>query len=353
MEAKNLNELLNLFNTQADSVKNRLTDLLVTVSDGRIPDTETLKSFNIDMDELVAGYTKLKNEAQTVLNAEEMPKEGSKASAYVEAVHYSNSRMIMLQLEKAESILRRFLKVKSLIAEYENAISPFKEKAANVLQEISEENISEMISEIDAPERFLEALDTENINGPEGFRVLEQINKYYPMQVQWGLAGGQYFVDENSDKDVEVTSVEEPEEFPVDGEDGASEQSEINFANIISEEAEIVDNVDVRTNQSENMADASEEPIQEEKQESVDIEDSATSLDVLNAVNRVKDSSPSASSFKKEIVKLAKNGKEVRAILPLMTNLASDYRAIAGDVKMYAAVLDLSTVCEGWRLNFR
>lgn len=43
--------------------------------------------------------------------------------------------------------------------------------------------------------------------------------------------------------------------------------------------------------------------------------------EILIAVNRIKNSSPSASSFKKEIIKLAKNNKEVRAILPLMTNL--------------------------------
>ena len=102
MEAKKLNELLDLFNTQADSVKNRLTDLLVTVSDERIPDEETLKSFNNDMDTLVSEYDLLKNEAQSVLAVDEMPKEGSKASAYVEAINNSKSRLIKLQLEKAK-----------------------------------------------------------------------------------------------------------------------------------------------------------------------------------------------------------------------------------------------------------
>ena len=56
-----------------------------------------------------------------------------------------------------------------------------------------------------------------------------------------------------------------------------------------------------------------------QKQETAEIEE--PKLAILNARNRVKNSSPSASSFKKEIVKLAKNNKEVRAILPLMTNL--------------------------------
>ncbi|MEI3193070.1 MAG: hypothetical protein V8S22_03400 [Lachnospiraceae bacterium] len=56
MGAERLNELLNSFNEHANSVKNGLTELLVTASDGRIPDDKTLKAFNGDMDVLVAGY---------------------------------------------------------------------------------------------------------------------------------------------------------------------------------------------------------------------------------------------------------------------------------------------------------
>ena len=47
MEAMRLNKLLDSFNLQADVVKNRLTDLLVTVSDGRIPNSDVLKRFKI------------------------------------------------------------------------------------------------------------------------------------------------------------------------------------------------------------------------------------------------------------------------------------------------------------------
>lgn len=43
MDTKELNELLNSFNEQADLVKNELTDLLVIVSDGRIPSEGILK----------------------------------------------------------------------------------------------------------------------------------------------------------------------------------------------------------------------------------------------------------------------------------------------------------------------
>ena len=136
---------------------------------------EFLKSFNASMDILVVKYRQLKEEAPNVLIVDEISKEGSKASKYVEAIYNSKSRVIKLQIEKGEMILQRFLKVKSLIAEYEAALSPFKAKATDVLKKLSEENIDEMLLEIEAPELFLKALETENINGPEGFFILGNI----------------------------------------------------------------------------------------------------------------------------------------------------------------------------------
>lgn len=303
MEVMKLNKLLDSFNLQADVVKNRLADLLVIVSDGRIPNAETLKLYTADMDTLVSGYSQLRDEAQAILDTEEMPEEGSKASAYVDAVNNSKSRLIKLRLERAEVILKRFLKVKSLIDEYEAALSPFKVKATDALSELSEENIDTMISETKAPELFLAALDTENINGPEGFRVLGEINKYYPMQIQWGLAGGQYFVDESVDTDIAPAEELKMEETVVEKEDSFGNERDAENELLIEEENVIhTDNIDWV-----------------QKQETAEIEE--PKLAILNARNRVKNSSPSASSFKKEIVKLAKNNKEVRAILPLMTNL--------------------------------
>ena len=71
----------------------------------------------------------------------------------------------------------------------------------------------------------------------------------------------------------------------------------------------------------EDSTDSSDELDLEQKQETEEVADEDVQLGILTATNRVKNSSPSASSFKKEIIKLAKNNKEVRAILPLLTNL--------------------------------
>lgn len=331
MEIERLNELLDSFNIQADTVKKKLTDLLVIVSDGRVPSKDELKLFNADMDGLVDGYDQLKEEAQNVLSAEEMPKDGSRAAEYVEAVVNSKSRIIKLKLEKAETILQKFLKVRSLIAEYETAISPFKEKAAEVLDEMSEENIDKLFPETKALELFLEALELENINSPEGFKLLGEINKYYPMQVQWGLAGGQYFIDENA-KTEKVEAYSEIASETYEAETSNVEEEKVEKT--VDQPATVVDDAKKENDNSKSAEKIKESDKESEKIESGDIvadrnddegkhteESDKAPSDILSATNRPKTGSPSASSFKKEIVKLSKNNKEVRYVLPLMTNL--------------------------------
>lgn len=327
MEAMRLNELLDSFNTQADSVKNKLNDLLVTVSDGRVPGKDELQLFNADMDTLVSEYGKLKEEAESILTADEMPKDGSKASEYVEAVANSKSRIIKLQLEKAESVLRRFLKVKSLIAEYETALSPFKEKAAEVLKNLSEDNIDKMLPETEAPELFLKALDTENIKGQEGFKILGEINKYYPMEVQWGLVGKQYIIDKEAEvEDKAESSVEDPIEQKAEVLETDSMDKEQQEAEVVAEEEAAEPTAESNpTEATELTIDISSDDT-ETKETTANAEEQGVKVPeeqevLLTAINKVKSGAPSASSFKKEIEKIAKINKEVKVVLPLMTNL--------------------------------
>lgn len=192
-----------------------------------------------------------------------------------------------------------------------------------MLHELSEDNISEMISETEAPELFLKALDTENINGPEGFRVLMEINKYYPMQVQWGLAGGQYFFDESVGVESEVIPVNKnaPLEEVVDNEK-AEKLSEIERGFNIEVTKNLTDgNCEDITEISEETRSFLAEKTLEKKQGEELIEEGNSQIEMLVSTARVKNGSPSASSFKKEISKLARTNKEIKVILPMMTNL--------------------------------
>ena len=313
-----LNELLNSFNIQVDTVKNRLTDMLVKVSDGRVPNTEELQLFHSDIDTLLNEYDQLKGEAESVLSVDELPKEGSRAIDYVEAVNNSRIHRIKNQLKNAESVLKRFLKVRSLITEYENVLLPFKDKAAEVLRVLSEDNIDQILPETVGPEIFLKALETENINSTDGFKILEEINNYYPIQVQWGLVGKQYYIDEeqgielkNDDEEVPLTNITENivDAYIEDGDISDSEfTTEKETKEVTCEEQSVEINKQHADSEPRNES-TEEEPLVEDQEE------------MLVATNKVKSGASSASSFKNEIVKLGKINKEVRDILPLMTNL--------------------------------
>lgn len=321
MKTHKLDELLYQFNIQADTVRNKITNLLVTVSNGRIPDEEEMKVFNVDMGALVYYYNQIRKEAENVLSEDEMPKGDSKAVDYVVAVSKSKSRLAKLQTKRAGSILQRFLMVKSLIAEYEEALLPFQEKATEALKELSEENIDQIIQETEGPETFLKALTTENINSPEGFQILGEVNKFFPMQVQWGLAGGQYFIDENGTvEDIEVSC---EDVLPLrENEKQIVKQSE---------EQEAQAQIDKPEEKKEDVS--TEHKFESEKKNEVEEEEKITNDTendaeneqgvVLAAINKVKANSPSASSFKKEIARLAKRNKEIRTVLPLLTNLGT------------------------------
>ena len=347
MEVEKLNELLESFNTQAESVKGKLTDLLVIVSDGKAPEKEQLQIFNSEMNSLISGYDELKEEAEKTLAEDELPKSGSRAAEYVYAIINSRSRLIKLQMKKAEDILHRFMKVKSLIEEYESVLMPFKEKAEETLKEISEDNIDTVLKETEGPDLFLQALDPQNIKGPAGFKILGEINKFYPMEIQWGLAQGQYFIDESilSDAATEAPSIsserseaEGPaEEENADTEeiiiqettDEATIQEAIESAEVPEEPENVIEDTENNKTDQEKLAETPESSTsekitsEENNPEKVNPEE-ISSVDQeakLIATNKVKTGTPSASSFKKEIMKLARANKEVRDILPLMTNL--------------------------------
>lgn len=326
-----MNQLLDVFDKQAASVKDQLTSLLVTVSDGRVPDKMIMNNFNSDMEILVSEYEKIKSKAQSLIDASEMPENGSKASDYVDAVNKSRSRMVKLQLGKAEAVLKRFLKVKSLIVEYENAISPFKTKATEVLNEISEDNIDNYISETEAPELFLNALDTEDLTGKEGFPILSEISKYYPPQVQWGLTGKKFYIDENvCEKDEECPeekiTAEEHKKEPLksvesDIRNNQRDNLQKTDANDAEKEIETASPAENKTknNKPGEMQPENGEQPQNEIDSTVGDKDDILS-NYLKATNSPKNCQPSASSFKKDIITLSKTFSDVRSILPYFSN---------------------------------
>lgn len=197
-----------------------------------------------------------------------------------------------------------------------------------MLDQIDESVIETIKPKIDALKAFLSAVESENINDPDGIKLLEQVSKYYPMQVQWGLEGKQYYYD--------VTEKEKPVEIKtiITGSVSKKETKASDILPINDEMEDVIEKYSdfLEKNATSNIEDDiitevfADENTKEENytrltgQEKI-VESTTSKSDVLRAVNKVKKGTPNASSFKKEIVKLTKINKEIRVVLPLLTNL--------------------------------
>lgn len=328
MSVQDIDKLLSEFNQQAADVKNFLISIIDIVSDGRIPSKEDIKAFDVGMGSLGGKYKEIYQYAKVEVGEDEMPSYGSNVAKYVDAVKSSNARLIKKQTANARQVITKFISVKSMLSEYEDALKPYQDAADELLDQIDESVIETITPKIDALKAFLSAMESENINGPDGIKLLELVSKHYPMQVQWGLAGKQYYYD--------TTEKEKPVEVKTRITDSVSEKEKM-APDMLSTNDEMEDVVDKCLNFLEENATSNKEgdiitavfadedtkeenntrPMGQEK-----IAESTTSkLDVLQVVNKVKKGTPNASSFKKEIVKLTKINKEIRVVLPLLTNL--------------------------------
>ncbi|RHT99060.1 hypothetical protein DW711_17555 [Ruminococcus sp. AM27-16] len=124
MKIQDIELLLKLFDQQAGTVKEQLTTLLVTVSDGRVPSNETMSEFNADIDKLCVKYNDIYMAVKDIVSEDELPAEGKNVNTYVEAAKKSKIRFIHEQIEQAKCILTNFIAVKSRLDIYEQALKP-------------------------------------------------------------------------------------------------------------------------------------------------------------------------------------------------------------------------------------
>jgi len=289
MNTQNINELISLYNQQVGYIKEHLTNLLVVVSDGRIPSKEELTAFDTDMEKLCEKYDGIYAYTRGMVSEEELPPVGSSVIKYADAFMNSKARFFREQMDDVRRILIKFISIKSMLPEYTAVLQPYQDSATELLNQINETTIDAIIPKTEASKVFLAIMEVENINSAEGIKLLEQVSKHYPMQVQWGLAGKQYYF-EQSENNINIEAI-----LP-------------NSETAITEDALI-----------------NEQSLDETTVEKTELMEGQAVLrsDMLKAVNKVKRGTPSATSFRKEIIKLSKSYKEVRAILPLLTNLGS------------------------------
>lgn len=255
--------LVDEFQGLSDEFQEQLTKLLDVVKTGRVPSKDEMALIASAAGSLQEKYDAVYEMTASEVEAERLPEKGLSVSIYVKAVEDSRIRALRARIENAQSLLTRFLRVKSLIAAYSEALVPFQKDAEELLVKIGNADIEDaepLLSQIAAPELFLRAMDAD-FNDCGSVELLEEISRHYPKRIQWGLAGGNYFTDGQRRVQKEDT------------EDGT------------------------KTGEAKS--------------------------DMLTVVNRIKTSVPGAASFRKEIVRLAKTAQMIRIVLPMMTNLGA------------------------------
>lgn len=317
----------------------------------KIPARESLDQFRQRCVDLRERYERTAAAAKEILPPEEVPAEGSGFDRYEEAV--MNSRMFALRKlnEKAAQVFSRFIRIRSDIASYDNVLKPYRDAVKELLDSLPAQGTEEIEDPVKSSELFLNILDAEKAGEEDVFSMLEEAIRYYPPQVQWGLAGHRYYIEEThaeetaavEDADTDTGITDAPE--PGTAEEGPQAEYDTSAANTESPETGI-------TAEAEPAAAAHIESAREDQwvadsdewDETVFDIKSGTALSAghgpstvetgveaekekesplpertVKALNRLKHASPSASAFMKEIAKIALVNVEISWLLPTIT----------------------------------
>ena len=124
MQDRKRTELIQSFNNQSETVKLRLTALLDTVKEGRVPPKNALAELSASMDQLRAEYDAFYAMAKASIPERDLPGEDCPIGVLAETIENTRLKYVVEQLNKARSVLSRFVSIKSLIENYAQALAP-------------------------------------------------------------------------------------------------------------------------------------------------------------------------------------------------------------------------------------
>lgn len=303
MQNKRISDLIASFDEQSSKVTLHLTGILDIVKEGRIPSENDMFTMNASMADLRTKYDDIYELAQEFVSADEFPEKGVAVTDIIEAVNNSQARYVFEQLERAKKILRKFVSIKSLVDEYAAALAPYQFAAANLLAKITAEDVAEGLdSQTEAPELFIEVMTAESIHSPAGIELMKRVQQHYPeMEITYGLIGKKYYFNSDDEETVLKHSVA-LNEVPID-----------DVATQIPRSVSVV--------QEKETPEATSTPIASQADNNTPYEPTEEAASVFHILNKVKTGVPSASNFKNAVDKMARRHPEVKAVLPLFTNL--------------------------------
>lgn len=199
----NIEELYTEFSRCAEGAKLHLQTMLTQISEGRAPDTESVKTLNESISDLKQKYKDVREAALSELSSDDLPEAGSSAISYVEAVRNSMALRLKRMLDGAEKCLEKFISVRSLVDAYAKALAPFQDDASEMLAKIrngADLRLEDVEEYVTAPKTFMDAVECEDKNSDAGLELCDKVDKFYPPRVGKGVVAGQYFIDA-ADKD--------------------------------------------------------------------------------------------------------------------------------------------------------
>ena len=204
MDAK-IDDLIRGFHETADDSKQQLQSILALISEGRVPDAPAMSQINATVDKLREQYTDVCQAAAHSIPAEEMPREGSPADAYVEAVKNSKFLEYRKQLDEMRRTLEKFVSVQSLAEMYATALAPYQKEAQELMQSIDtlspvqKEDVTTFEKKTAGPAAFLKALACPDYDTDKHWEILEATSEYYKdnKKIRDGLSNHRYFLPES------------------------------------------------------------------------------------------------------------------------------------------------------------
>ena len=317
MEKRSFEAELEKFDLLAEKTQGQLTEIMSLISAKRIPSKEVINTLDEAFSALRTHYEDAVSLAKDCLHKDELPQEGSGLEEYAVAVENSSARRVRQQLEKARGILTRFTRIRSKIAVYALELKPYQDAAADLLKELSEERIEELNTATIAPKVLLDAIDEEDIHTPEGFALLDEVGKHYSQKIQWGLSAHEYYVDDSDEvsagDEPEITVTPETVEV-TNSEEAAVEHQESPEANESTDTGAFEDSPEPTSGAVESLPGPVCATADQES-------DNTKSGETISPVNKTKTGTPSATAFRKEIIRLGRINPLLRTLLPLLTNV--------------------------------
>lgn len=306
-------QLLSEYTIVANGVELNLKDMLKTVTGGRVPSNECVDGLKKSIEDLQGKYFVIRELAESVVPNEEAGIGDGAVQDYARIIEKSRIDEIMKHLNMVELQLKRFISVKSLVAAYADALQPFQAEAATMLSQL--EGISSgiipesIIAATETHELFLSGLEKEDLDSADGEKLLEHLSAVYPHKVQFGVAFRKYYIPDEDDNH----APDETSEPSVDSDNSSGQvalsplgsdvkTSELNTDKSMQATAELTDEITIEENNP-----AGKNVVEE-------------ASEYITAINRIKDSTPSATVFKND---LAKMSKVAHTILPMFTNLGA------------------------------